>query len=162
MILPIVYAVMNIWSEHHQLPFYWPLDSKSHFMLYSRRLFFSLCVFFSTCAHSVYRAGAHAPFMMMMSREQSKNNLLWCIACTGHKNDKLLAVHLVCIISGQVFHFVCISLSFPLSHTFAITLCWKLLNLGFMQQNKNNYRINVNAWNRHRQPISGIIMIRRM
>lgn len=37
----------------------------------------------------------------------------------------------------------------------------KLLNLGFMLQSKNNNHINVNAWNRHRQPIH-IIMFRRM
>lgn len=83
--------------------------------------------------------------MMMMS---SQNNLLWFIAYTRPlSNDKLLAaILLIYIIIGQAF--------------FILSLLQTIKSWIYAAE-KYYYRVNVNAWNRQRQPIS-FIMIRRM
>lgn len=117
-------------------------SSKSHFMLCTG-LFFSFIALHCIALYPLE--------MLDDDDEHPEYNRLCFITCTGHFNDKLLAV--ILRISYHQCPMRC-GLFFP---------SFKLLNLGFMLRKKKKKsrdkqqhynRINVNAWNRHRQPIS--------
>lgn len=109
---------MDICNEHHQLPyfdvfFYWPLHSKSHFMLCSR----------FTHTHST---------ALDDDDENSQRITYFCIDCTGHQMINYLLCNSSCVVSSSLVSGQCCC-SYIFCACFAAC---KPLNLGFMLQNR--------------------------